>query len=171
MLTIHREINISGGAFSTIDVTGDIPIQVIMHTEGGVNPGSLIATTGGGIGTTIMGIEGIHTSGDVTAMWEVEFEVKGVFHEPPRCEVEFWIVDQWGDTVDMIATINGEQLINTVATTDVIPNVSRPDGNSKVVFPKGEMEYKEFKSNAQVEWISTYTLDLQPGSLPADCVD
>jgi len=170
-LHIKREVLVSGGGpGGSLNVSGQVPLQ-LLYRESAFAGDDLIETESIGTGTTVMLGAGSHASGDITAIWEVTFKVRGILHPAPKCDVELWVEEYWGDEVQVIATINDEQIINTMSATEVITMVDADQGSGHLIIPKGQRELVEYVAAGGVDWFNTYTIELNPLTKFEGCFD
>lgn len=169
-LHIKREVQITGGAGGSLEVSGQVPLN-LLYRESAFAGEDLIETQSTGTGTTVMLGEGTIGTGNITGIWEVTFKVRGILHPAPKCDVELWVEEYWGDEVQVIATINGEQIINTMSTTEVITMVDADQGSGHLIIPKGQNELLEYVAIGGVDWINTYKIELYPLTKFEGCFD
>jgi len=169
-LTIQRDISIRGGAGGYIDVTGEVPLQ-LLYRESAFTGDDLIETQAETTGITVMYGEGPVGSGDVTGIWVVTQKVRGVLHPAPKCDIELFIEEEWGETIDVTMTVNGQEIISTVAFTDVLTAVSPEYLTGHVTIPKGQRELVEVVMSPALDWINTYTIELTPQTKFEGCFD
>ena len=160
-LTIVREGKVSAGDGATFNVSGILPLQ-LLYRESAFTGDDLIETQGPGTGFTTMYGHGTVGTSNVTGIWEVTLKVRGILHPAPKCDVELWIEEYWGDNVTLTMTVNGEVVTTTMATIDLIPFLSGDHGSGHIIIPKSQTELVEIVSSPDIDWFNTYTIELQP---------
>jgi hypothetical protein len=160
-LTIHREGIVTGGDGGNFEVSGTLPLQ-LLYRESAFEGDDLIETEGPGTGMITMFGHGAESSGQINSVWEVTFKVRGILHPAPKCDVELWIEEYWGDEVTATMIVNGEQVIMTMAFVDLIPFTDMNMGSGHLIIPKSQTELTEYVGQPHIDWINTYRIELQP---------
>jgi hypothetical protein len=159
-LHIDREIIIPGGAGSKLLIDYQLPLNLLYRDNIYVGD-DLVWTEGQTKGTLIVFTEGTIGSGDITATMEVTSKARGILHPYPNCEIELFIEEVWGDQAEMTATINGQEIITTVALLDLAPIINPDTVGNHVTIPKGQTELVEYvDQEGQVQWFNTYRVEL-----------
>jgi len=169
-LKIHREGIIIGGDGGEIEVIGELPLQ-LHYRESAFAGDDLIITQGDTKGVLKIFGHGTIGTGEINSTWDVTIKVRGILHPAPKCDVELWINEYWGDEVIMTMTINGQVVATTMAITDLIPMVSKDQSAGHIIIPKSQTELVEYVSAVGVDWINTYTIELQPLTKFEGCND
>jgi len=169
-LTISREGQILGGDAGQLNIEAEIPLQ-LLYRENAYTGDDLVQTEAEALGVLTMFMSGPAGSGDMTGIWDVTIKVRGILHPAPKCDVELWLEEGWGSEVTAKLTVNGEEVISTVAITDLIPMVTNDQDPGHIIIPKGQTELVEYFSEPAVDWINTYTIELQPQTKFVGCFD
>jgi hypothetical protein len=169
-LHIHRELQVTSGVGGSLEVSGEIPLQ-LLYRDSAYAGDDLVDTQSTGTGISVMLGEGTVGTGNITGIWEVTFKVRGILHPAPKCDVELWVEEYWGDEVQVTMTVNGEEIINTMNRTDVITMVDEDLGSGHLIIPKGQKELVEYVALTGVDWINTYKIELTPLTKFEGCFD
>ena len=62
----------------------------------------------------------------------------------------------------MTLKVNDQIITTTMATFDLIPMFSTDQGAGHIIIPKSQTELVEYFSEPNLNWINTYTIELQP---------
>lgn len=169
-LHIHRELQITAGVGGSLEVSGDIPL-LLLYRDSAYAGDDLVDTQSTGTGISVMLGEGPVGTGDITGIWDVTFKVRGILYPAPKCDVELWVEEYWGDEVQVTMTVNGEKVISTMSRTDVITMVDEDQGSGHLIIPKGQKELLEYVAVGGDNWINTYKIELYPLTKFEGCFD
>jgi len=169
-LHIHRELQITAGVGGSLEVSGEIPL-LLLYRDSASAGDDLVDTQSTGTGISVMLGEGTVGTGDITGIWDVTFKVRGILYPAPKCDVELWVEEYWGDEVQVTMTVNGEKVISTMSRTDVITMVDEDHGSGHLIIPKGQKELLEYVAVGGDNWINTYKIELYPLTKFEGCFD
>ena len=131
-LKIHREGILIGGDGGKIEMTGNLPLQ-LQYRESAFAGDDLVNTQGSGIGVITIFGHGTIGTGDITGVMEVTIKVRGILHPAPKCDVELWIEESWGDETTVTLKVNDQININAKPDKIIIqnhPSLSIPENDN-----------------------------------------
>jgi len=155
--SISRSGEVTLGDGGTIEVHGEFPID-IYFTQGEEVAPEIFYSEGYGTGVLTMGGHGTIGTGEITGIYEVKFEVIGVFKPAPDCSLELTIAEKWLPDIELTMTVNGKIIIQTSGTGDIILFSKSEHEFNNILFAMGIGEEVEVYLEPGMNWVNTYKI-------------
>ncbi len=153
--SISRSGTMTAGLGGTIEVSGAFPIDIYFSEAGQVGPEILFSTGAGTATMSVLG-EGLVGTGEMIGVWDVIFEVVGVFKPAPECSLALSITERWQPGIEVTALVNGEQIMVGEGESEFIVWANDVHEFGNIKFPLGIGIMVEDYLEPTTDWINTY---------------
>lgn len=135
------------------EVTGEFPVTLYF---GAKDPSTLFGSKGEG--TAVMTSSTTSPSGitlDITAIYDVEFEVSGTF-KASDCSVEIYVIETWDEGAEVVSEANG--VVLEAQTDEFIIFTTNTYEYKWIKFPYGVGEVTVPRNIGNVDWEASFEI-------------